>query len=884
VAGRLPLKLSDGRLQAAGARPAQPTRRGGGAEDEAGAALNDDGRGRREDDEEEAEEAEEGGSGGEEEEEEEEEAEAARRAAAAHARRDVTSFRELRALPPSKAAARRSEKKVAVAELSQRIIADPEHSVSASSSRALASAASRAGTASGDEDKLKRNHMLALHGLCADADPAIRRLAMLSLTTVFKDILPGYRIRLPTAAEAATKAKKDVARLRDYEACLLTSYQRFLRLLEHTVSMGEGARRGMLLRAQKRGGRSEEEEEAGDKSGAGSFEVDNGAEKDVWADEDEEEGGKGKGKKGGVGTRDFVAAKMEAKKVAKAARDGMAPYDGDDESKIALGRAALSCLGALLSGMPHFNFRSNIAAFLVPRMSSKDEEAADIACGAAAAAFANDRSFECALEITRVLSDEAKTSTSRHGKPRLREKALQVLLKLPLGDLEKLDALDRDAKVNQYELKRAAKAARKARQQGKPQEGRLKVGSAGEVADEDADAMADIVAGLRAADAENSTERKKYAQAVLKRVITIYFRILRAPSHGGLLPVAMAGLARFAHLIDVSVVGDLLAALRDTLSSCGVAGPAEGEEGAGGREPTLSLSSALSTILTALRIMAGPGGVLNADEGTFAKFLFSSLLRVAGPGGAEHATVALYSLQALLINRREYSPDRVTAFVKRVLTLCLALPVPITLALLSTVRTILHRYSHVRSMMAAGGGGAGGAAGGVGAVRTDTTLGIASGEPGACHNPDRTGAALSTMGWELALLVNHWHPAVRTAAAACAGCLPVAPFEAPTALLQAHDEDSGLFVPPVSLPPTRGAFKYPREAARGEEDARTAGGSVPEPVRSALRALAGGKTRRLREKADLVLARSIAAAASLSAGRGGGKANGKGAKRSRTTS
>jgi hypothetical protein len=27
------------------------------------------------------------------------------------------------------------------------------------------------------------------------------------------------------------------------------------------------------------------------------------------------------------------------------------------------------------------------------------------------------------------------------------------------------------------------------------------------------------------------------------------------------------------------------------------------------------------------------------------------------------------------------------------------------------------------------------------------------------------------MGWELALLVNHWHPAVRTAAAACAGCL-----------------------------------------------------------------------------------------------------------------
>jgi hypothetical protein len=40
--------------------------------------------------------------------------------------------------------------------------------------------------------------------LCLDADPIIRQLAYLASVEVFKDILPGYRIRLPTQQELAT--------------------------------------------------------------------------------------------------------------------------------------------------------------------------------------------------------------------------------------------------------------------------------------------------------------------------------------------------------------------------------------------------------------------------------------------------------------------------------------------------------------------------------------------------------------------------------------------------------------------------------------------------------------------------------------------------------
>lgn len=40
-----------------------------------------------------------------------------------------------------------------------------------------------------------------LGGLVGDADPQVSRLAMVSLLAVFKDIVPGYRIRPPSEQE-----------------------------------------------------------------------------------------------------------------------------------------------------------------------------------------------------------------------------------------------------------------------------------------------------------------------------------------------------------------------------------------------------------------------------------------------------------------------------------------------------------------------------------------------------------------------------------------------------------------------------------------------------------------------------------------------------------
>lgn len=63
-------------------------------------------------------------------------------------------------------------------------------------------------------------------------DPHIRQLAILSQLAVFKDIIPGYRIRALTDKEKAEKVSQMVARTRDWEQGLVAIYQTYLRSLE----------------------------------------------------------------------------------------------------------------------------------------------------------------------------------------------------------------------------------------------------------------------------------------------------------------------------------------------------------------------------------------------------------------------------------------------------------------------------------------------------------------------------------------------------------------------------------------------------------------------------------------------------------------------------
>lgn len=61
---------------------------------------------------------------------------------------------------------------------------------------------------------------------------SVRKYALVSMAEVFKDIVPGYRLRVPTEKERSNKVKKETKALWDYEASFLLNYKIYLEFLE----------------------------------------------------------------------------------------------------------------------------------------------------------------------------------------------------------------------------------------------------------------------------------------------------------------------------------------------------------------------------------------------------------------------------------------------------------------------------------------------------------------------------------------------------------------------------------------------------------------------------------------------------------------------------
>lgn len=66
-------------------------------------------------------------------------------------------------------------------------------------------------------------------------DPVIRQLAIISLTAVFVDIAPGYRIRKLTDKEKEEKVSQMVGQTRDWEQGLVSIYQAYLGMLDTEI-------------------------------------------------------------------------------------------------------------------------------------------------------------------------------------------------------------------------------------------------------------------------------------------------------------------------------------------------------------------------------------------------------------------------------------------------------------------------------------------------------------------------------------------------------------------------------------------------------------------------------------------------------------------------
>lgn len=86
---------------------------------------------------------------------------------------------------------------------------------------------------------LRRLHTFSLPEISTPTHPepvpndiVVRKLTILSQLAVFKDIIPGYRIRPLTETEKAEKVSQIVQRTRDWEQGLVSVYQTYLKALD----------------------------------------------------------------------------------------------------------------------------------------------------------------------------------------------------------------------------------------------------------------------------------------------------------------------------------------------------------------------------------------------------------------------------------------------------------------------------------------------------------------------------------------------------------------------------------------------------------------------------------------------------------------------------
>ncbi|KAF9902867.1 hypothetical protein EC991_004487 [Linnemannia zychae] len=223
-----------------------------------------------------------------------------------------------------------AQKKEEMANIAQTIISDPEANVG----------------------QLKK-----LRTMAQDPSDVIKKLALLTQLAVYKDILPGYRIRPLSEKEQSVTVSKEVAKLRDYEQSLLLNYQHYLQSLEKVL-------------AQDKSGKDEEEAEAAANKGA--------------------------------------TASLTAPVAAAAGGDDAVTK----KAKADLATVAIHCMCNLLTSVTHFNFRLNLMTALIARMSRRHwSELSETCSKALKEVFTEDEAGEVSLDAVKLITKMIKSKS-----------------------------------------------------------------------------------------------------------------------------------------------------------------------------------------------------------------------------------------------------------------------------------------------------------------------------------------------------------------------------------------------------------------------------------------------------------------------------------------
>ena len=463
----------------------------------------------------------------------------------------------------------------------------------------------------------------AIARIAASSNPLIKKLGLVTQLAVYKDVIPGYRIRPISETDQTEKVSKDVRRLRAFEQALVSSYQAYIKDLA-------------------------------------------------------------------------ICAK---------ARQG-----GASETASNVNKVAIACTCALLIAVPHFNFRGELLKIVVGKLSShkidpdfiKSRETLETL-------FREDEDGTSSLDAVGLM-----TRMMRARNYRIDESILNSFLHLRL--LSELSSKASQTRVDRALTDNGTGTKKlKVKREFRTKKQR-KIMKETKVVEKE----------FREADATVSHEQRDRMQAeTLKLVFVTYLRILKARVPH-LMGAVLEGLAKYAHMINQDLFGDLLEILKDFISHAKSSLEADEDEQEENDESSQSVRDAtresLLYITTAFALLEGQdvarsAPALNLDLTDFILHLYRCLhsyclnpdlelsyksLRLPDPRvpspasptvtaprvNLQTTTVLMLRALTLVLTPRSIPPVRLGAFTKQLFISTLQLPEKSTLAMVSLLNNV----------------------------------------------------------------------------------------------------------------------------------------------------------------------------------------------------
>ncbi|KAG8873526.1 hypothetical protein FRB97_006655 [Tulasnella sp. 331] len=418
--------------------------------------------------------------------------------------------------------------------------------------------------------------------------------------------------------------------------------------------------------------------------------------------------------------------------------------ESEIKNKSSLAEVSLRCMCTLLADLTHFNYRVNIMHSVVAALSKKSwTPTSDMCLSSVITIFRADNTGIPSLELVRLLNRMIK---ERHYRvhPNVLSCLLHLRLKTELAGVRASashatkDAVPKKSLKMRKKDKRALRPhlSRKAKDTKKELEG--------------------IQREMDEAEAEVDLEDRAVQHTeTLKLLFVLYFSIIKNPRPTRLLPSALEGIARYAHLINIDFFRDLLVVLKklcDHHKTILLSGADdEDEKGDDAKEveendlpkdPHLRyrelLRRRLLCITTAFELLSGQGDAITIDLGDFIDHLYIILLEVAVAPDIEDVPTprssttkptvpqpsngiptkraitpskkstqstadVLFQALTLVFHHRTSSantpPWRTAAFAKRTLVACLSWPSQTVLRALEFIHTLMVKEPKIEAML-----------------------------------------------------------------------------------------------------------------------------------------------------------------------------------------